>query len=321
MTARTDEDIIARARAVPIEDEVARRGVSLKRVARNELAGACPACGGTDRFSINTRKAVWNCRGCEHGGDVIALVMHVDKVGFLEACRILAGEPEDEQKPRPRPIAKPVTKPAPDNSPLALALWQQAVPVVLTPADRYLLQTRKLEVPIDLLTDGEVLRFHPSCPFGEKRYPCLLALWRTIAGDEPAAIMRTALTPDAKKIGRLALGPTGGAAIKLTPDVDVSYGLHIAEGLETGLAAMMQGFAPMWITGLHGIQTFPVLAGIDCLTVIVDNDPPKDGKRAGPDAAAQCVERWTDAGREAQIVAPNKPGSDMADIVKGPSNV
>ena len=59
---------------------------------RAERAGPCPHCGGTDRFSINTKKQVWNCRGCAKGGDVIALVRHVDGIGFAETVEKLSGE-------------------------------------------------------------------------------------------------------------------------------------------------------------------------------------------------------------------------------------
>jgi len=47
-------------------------------------AGPCPVCEGTDRFSINTRKQVWNCRGCR-GGKVISLVQHLDGCTFPDA--------------------------------------------------------------------------------------------------------------------------------------------------------------------------------------------------------------------------------------------
>lgn len=317
MNAAERQDMIARARAVPIEDEVARRGIALKRASTVERVGQCPVCGGTDRFGINVRKQVFNCRGCEKRGDVIALVQYLDDVGFTDAIRLLAGEPVPNRPARIAPRPAPVDDETRRQRARAGTLWQEAKPVVLTLADQYLLQTRKLDVPHELLADGETLRFHPNCPFGEKRYPCLLALWRAIAGDEPVAITRTALTPDAQKIGRMSLGPTAGAAVKLTPDVDVSYGLHIAEGLETGLAAMMRGFVPMWVTGNAGIRHFPVLAGIDCLSVIVDNDKPdQNGRRAGPDAAAECVSRWTAAGREVLLVKPIMLGFDMADITR-----
>jgi putative DNA primase/helicase len=79
------------ARAIRIEDEAARRGIKLRGV--NERSGPCPACGGEDRFSINIKKQLWNCRGCQTGGDVIALVRHLDGVGFEDALETLAGRP------------------------------------------------------------------------------------------------------------------------------------------------------------------------------------------------------------------------------------
>jgi phage/plasmid primase-like uncharacterized protein len=90
---------IERARAVRIEDEIACRGIKLKRQGA-ELAGSCPVCGGDDRFAINTKKQVWNCRGYG-GGDVIKLVQHLDKCDFADAIINLVGngprKPTDRQ--------------------------------------------------------------------------------------------------------------------------------------------------------------------------------------------------------------------------------
>lgn len=83
---------VDRVRAVPIEHEIDRRGVKLKRVGAEHL-GPCPKCGGEDRFAINPAKGVWNCRGCEAGGDTIKLVEHLDGVDFIAACTTLTGEP------------------------------------------------------------------------------------------------------------------------------------------------------------------------------------------------------------------------------------
>jgi DNA primase len=91
---------IERARAVPIEAEIARRGIQLKRVSAVERAGPCPLCGGTDRFSISTREQLWNCRGCGKGGDVIAMVQHIDGSDFERAVTTLAGEPPRNEPPR-----------------------------------------------------------------------------------------------------------------------------------------------------------------------------------------------------------------------------
>lgn len=81
---------VEEARAVPIDQEAARRGWKLKR-AGAELVGACPACGGEDRFGIHVRKGVFHCRGSAQGGDVIALVQYVDACDFLSACATLTG--------------------------------------------------------------------------------------------------------------------------------------------------------------------------------------------------------------------------------------
>jgi CHC2 zinc finger len=82
---------IDHARAVRIENEIERRGIKLRGTV--ERVGPCPKCGGDDRFSINTNKQVWHCRGCDDGGDVIKLVQHLDGVDFRAACTTLAGEP------------------------------------------------------------------------------------------------------------------------------------------------------------------------------------------------------------------------------------
>ena len=80
----------AKARAVSIEHEIDRRGIKLRGGV--ERVGPCPICGGEDRFAINTKKGVWNCRGCDVGGDVIKLVEHLDGVDFIGACTTLTGE-------------------------------------------------------------------------------------------------------------------------------------------------------------------------------------------------------------------------------------
>ena len=69
----------------------------------HDRAGPCPCCGGTDRFSINVPKNVFNCRKCGISGEgVISLVMATEHVEFVRACEIVTGrsaaDPVDEQK-------------------------------------------------------------------------------------------------------------------------------------------------------------------------------------------------------------------------------
>jgi hypothetical protein len=85
-------DAIERARQADLLSEAMRLGARLKRIGGGEYAGPCPACGGGDRFSVNTRKKVWHCRGCGRGGDVVDLIQHVEGVTFIKAVETLAGE-------------------------------------------------------------------------------------------------------------------------------------------------------------------------------------------------------------------------------------
>lgn len=104
MTWISFDDWVADARAVDLAAMAGRLGAAgLKRSGR-ELVGACPGCGGTDRFSINEAKRVWNCGHMGGaGGDVIGLVGHVrgldpkDGGDFVAICEEINGAPPPER--------------------------------------------------------------------------------------------------------------------------------------------------------------------------------------------------------------------------------
>jgi putative DNA primase/helicase len=155
---------------------------------------------------------------------------------------------------------------------------------------------------------SHVIRFHPACPFGPgQHHPCMVTLFRDIASDKPVAIQRTALRPDGGKIGRMTMASTAGASIKLSDDANVLYGLHLAEGFESALAAWQCGFGPIWAAGSKGsIASFPVLPeSVQSITILME-----------PDAVAEvetCAHRWRAAGRETIIVSAN--AKDMNDAI------
>lgn len=61
-----------------------------------DRAGPCPVCGGTDRFSIHTKKNLFRCRQCDIAGEgVIKLVMLTQGVEFTPACEIITGRKAD----------------------------------------------------------------------------------------------------------------------------------------------------------------------------------------------------------------------------------
>jgi putative DNA primase/helicase len=202
-----------------------------------------------------------------------------------------------------------------DNSVKARRLWSEAVEPRGTLAERYLNEQRRLDLPDDIA--GRVVRFHGACPWRidentVERLPAMLTAFRTIEGDRLVAVQRTVLNDRGEKIDRRMLGPVTGAAIKIDADEDVEFGLTVGEGFETCLAARALGFRPVWALGsANAIGEFPVLPGIDALTILGESD--KNGTNKAN--ALSCARRWRAAGHEAEIVFPIIEG-DMNDLVQ-----
>ena len=105
-------------------------------------------------------------------------------------------------------------------------------------------------------------------------------------------------------------GRARSAAIKLDADESVTLGLHIGEGVETSLAAWLAGFRPVWALGsASAIAAFPVLSGIEAITMLGEVDDGGANRRA----VRACATRWIEAGREAFIVEP-MVGRDLNDV-------
>ena len=155
----------------------------------------------------------------------------------------------------------------------AARLWTESVPISATLAEAYLL-SRGLVLQQEAF-DGRALRFHRNCPFrlltGEVAWlPAMIAAMVDIRTNEFRGVHRTALSVDGRGKANVAelgnpkrmLGPAAGACVRLSPDVDVSNGLHIAEGIETALACMAMGFQPMWAAmSASGMPSSPCLPG------------------------------------------------------------
>ena len=131
-----------------------------------------------------------------------------------------------------------------------------------------------------------VLRYHGI-------HRMVVALMTDAISNEPIGIHRTFLDANGKKRERKMLGRQG--VVRITPDEDVTLGLGIAEGVEDALAIALE-WGPAWAaTSAGAIERFPVLSGIEHLTIFADADS------AGTRAARACADRWIAAGQEAQI--------------------
>jgi putative DNA primase/helicase len=178
----------------------------------------------------------------------------------------------------------------------ALRLWHEATPLrvlsvnrqqeTFTLGWRYLTERRGLHVglldPLD-----HCLRWHEGIG-------AVIALMTDPVSNKPTGIQRTFLHRDGTKRERKMLGRAG--VVRPSRDEDVTKGLGITEGAEDGLAVLLSGWAPVWAAmSCNAISNFPVLSGIECLTIFHDDDAP------GTKAAQECARRWTAEGREARL--------------------
>jgi phage/plasmid primase-like uncharacterized protein len=301
---------------VRIEDELARRGVKLKRVA-GELIGPCPVCGGTDRFAISIVKRVWNCRICAKGGDIITLVQHLDGCDFVTAIETLTGE---EVRTQIEAIPEREHHNHDNDGRIARALqyWREAGPIEGTVATTYLERDRQITALPPAVHD--VLRFHRRVVFGHDNagnwthHGCILALYRDVITNEPTGIHRIALGHDGGLVGRMGLGRKQGSAIKFWNDTEVTTGLVVGEGIETVVAAAMHVehrgtlLQPAWsLIDAGNLARFPIVPGIEHLTVLAD----ADANNAGQEAARTCAKRYAEARREAVVLIPDRLGGGL----------
>jgi putative DNA primase/helicase len=195
----------------------------------------------------------------------------------------------------------------------ARAIWAKAVDPRGTIAETY---WRSRALVLDDVLAGRVLRFHASCPWRDKDsdktifVPAMVAAMRSIATDKITAIHRTRLSSEGVKLDRRMLGVAAGAAIKLDPDDVVTSGLAIGEGIETCASARRFGIRPAWALGSTSfISSFPVLAGVECLTILAENDA------ASARAVDACAMRWHSAGREV-LINRSTCGKDLNDSLR-----
>ncbi len=279
-------------------DQCRKLGIDLKAYDIGKHRATCPQCSHLRKaihqhdaclaVAIDSEAVLWHCHNCGWQG-------HVWNEGQPEISRTSSPRAATGERP-------------PD--PRALELWSAAHPAHGTIVETYL-ASRRLTAP----AGDEVLRFHPRCPFkldDDKTVflPSMIGLFRDIVTDKPVAIHRTALAPDGSGKSdhpgfngrpKWMLGPAGGCAIKIDADETVTMGLHIGEGIETCLSARQLGYRPVWALGSVGpIGKFPVLSGIEAITLLEEDDQ----SGANAKAVAECAKRWLAAGKEVFALRP-----------------
>lgn len=277
-------------------DQLEAAGIRPRRVRDGENRCPCPQCDKGERddalaLRIAGDRAVWICHRC----------------GWTGGVSRDGGRRETQPA---RPLRLPQSTDRREVVELSKAIWLESTPLRGTPGEAYL-QRRACHVPRD---DGD-LRFHAGlfCAKVSRRLPAIVCRVSTVIGNRGIGVHRIFIDPlgSDKAIAKMRLGGSDEpVCVRLFPDEDVVYGLGIAEGIETALAASRLQ-TPIWATiDAGGMTAFPVIRGVQTLTIFADHDA------AGLRAATACAERWRHAGRSVVSLAPARPGADLNDLVR-----
>jgi DNA polymerase len=251
----------------------------------------------------------FHCFGCgEHGGrlDWLTRVEGMTRAEAITSIKDWPGTPAS--------VPQNGNDDAADKLAFIKLIWTSAQPLLGSIAERYLDETRHIDItklPGDI---HRSLRFHPNCVFGPGTHlPCLIALMRDPLTDEPTGIQRIALEQrngKIKKIDRRMLGRAG--VVKLWP---VGTQLVVGEGIETVLAAATRipyadaPLQPAWaLLSSDALRRFPLIHGVERLIILVDHD------NAGVQAADACKARWQMI-RAVIELTPGQKGTDFNDLV------
>ena len=192
--------------------------------------------------------------------------------------------------------------------------WAESVPLTTTPAERYLVEVRRVvrTGAIGKISHND-LRFHPEAPFnsdGSWRVPGLMAAVRdrsgAIIGMQVTGLQANGGGKILARKQRHNFGRIRGGAVRLTPMLSCGS-IAIAEGIETALGLTLLSDHPCWAAlGAH-ISAFELPDDVDDLIIAADNDAP--GLKA-----ATILARRVDGACSVEIRHPAGPGADWADI-------
>ncbi|WP_066763139.1 DUF7146 domain-containing protein [Sphingobium sp. CCH11-B1] len=196
----------------------------------------------------------------------------------------------------------------------ALRIWDEARPLIGSPAEIYLRRRRIALLP-------RSLRFNPRTPLGqgddvEFRPAMIAALHDGGLHDDGRfiAIQRTFFDRDDARRARdladprMTLGRPDCAAVMLGTATSV---LGLAEGVETALSAMILFGIPVWATlGSERLHQIAVPDRVTRLVLFPDNDV------AGEIGAANALEVYAMAGRTIEVEYPPIGFKDWNDVLR-----
>jgi hypothetical protein len=319
-----------KARFEPDELQALRRSTFLPRIVSESLqldrdgrkfVGLCPFHQ-EKTASLTVYQDHFHCFGCGKHGDVFDWFGLKCGLTLPEVVQLLASRAPADDKSILRSRSSERRKAAPMN---IFGIWNEAKSPYGSVVETYLRNRGGLAIP-----NGGAIRVHPRAQRGPRDiaggpefWPAMLALMTDPLSARAVGVHRTFLLPNgAGKApqtvrGRITLKPKmvlgSWGCVRLAVDDDIGRAIAIAEGIENALAAsQILGWGPVWAAGTQGqIARFPVLPGIEALTIFAD----ADDQGVGLLAAQACATRWRAAGREAVIHVP-PAGEDWAEAAE-----
>lgn len=268
--------------------------------------GACPFCGGHDRFRFDDKNGSGSfiCSHCGAGGGMDFL-MRMFGWPFREAAanvdRIIGTVKETVQ----REERSEADKVAAIKKVLRGCRQVEQGDPVWNYLNR---RTGITEVPADI-------KFHPSLHHTEGgTHPAMVSVLRAPDGTG-ITLHRTYLTLDGRKASMtpakkfMAGKRLNGGAVRLSR---VSETIGISEGIETALAASIRFHMPVWAaTNSVLLEQFMPPAGVESVVIFGDND----SSYTGQSAAYNLARRLVRDGIQAEVVLPDRVDKDWCDMV------
>lgn len=269
-----DDHRIADAKARDMDSVIEMLGIANLKRFGVERIGPCPLCGGDDRFGINTRKKMFQCRRCGGKGDVIGLVQFVLGLDFPAALEWLCGPRQeltaDQRRDRDKRDAENIARKAKEEAVFrakaiaqARDIWQQGLPAEDSLVRDYL---ARRGITRDMLPRlPACLRFHPDLAYMVQgqgkdwlqahRGPAMLAAiqgqddrfsavhrtWFDVTAPQGKVVIRHPISGDAQS-RKKSWGSKKGGTIRLIKGTMPV--LVMGEGIETTLTAAVSGIWP-----------------------------------------------------------------------------
>lgn len=268
--------------------------------------GACPFCGGHDRFRFDDKNGTGSffCSQCGAGGGM-DFVMRFYGISFKEAAarvdRIMGSvieQPRIEQRSEAEKVAA-----------IRKVLKESRAVKEGDPVWKYLnRRTRVTDVPADI-------RFHPGLYHSDGgMHPVMVSVLRGHDGTG-CTVHRTYLTLDGEKadvspVKKFMAGKKlNGGAVRLSR---VQSSIGIAEGIETALAASRLFDIPVWAaTNAVLLEHFIPPAGVTEVRVCGDNDTSFTGQAS----AFNLAKRLIRDGFSVKVSIPDQVDADWCDVM------